>query len=254
MHSSLTRIAQRLVREVRAWSKLYHRNVLQLLGFTYGFDTASSRLASLVSPWMPNGTATRYLRNCSSSERIRVLTSVADGLCYLHRHDVVHGDLKGDNILIDERREPHLADFGLSKLLTEVNGDAFGVTQTASFLGSVRWMARELFDFAVEPVPSSTCESDVWAFGMTMIELFTGAPPYHHLRSDPQVIIQVHAGILPNRPAEHTGFDDDLWDLCMDCWAANPKLRPSTQVIAKRLWSLELRCTHPLFFNYRIFD
>lgn len=64
---------QRLVREVRAWSKLHHRNVLNLLGFTYGFDV-SSTLASLVSPWMPKGTSTRYLEKRSAAERIRVVS------------------------------------------------------------------------------------------------------------------------------------------------------------------------------------
>lgn len=64
---------QRLVREVRAWSKLHHRNVLNLLGFAYGFDT-SSTLASLVSPWMPKGTSTRYLEKRSAAERIRVVS------------------------------------------------------------------------------------------------------------------------------------------------------------------------------------
>lgn len=90
---------------------LHHRNVLTLLGFTHGFDL-HCRLPSLVSPWMPNGTSRDYLKDQSKLERIRIvsciscrrnysdacfaqLTGVADGLCYLHRHDVVHGDLKG---------------------------------------------------------------------------------------------------------------------------------------------------------------
>lgn len=64
---------QRLIREIRAWSILHHRNVLTLLGFTYGFE-AHSRLPSLVSPWMPNGTSRDYLKGRNKSERIRIVS------------------------------------------------------------------------------------------------------------------------------------------------------------------------------------
>ena len=63
--------SQRLVRETRNWHKLHHRNVLQLLGFTYG--VGPGKLASLVSPWMPLGTATAYLK-AQRSERFRVVS------------------------------------------------------------------------------------------------------------------------------------------------------------------------------------
>lgn len=66
--------------------------------------------------------------------------------------------------MIDERFEPRLADFGLSKLLTEVDGTCTA-TETAGVLGSLRWMARELFDTD----GGVTCESDIWAFGMTIL-------------------------------------------------------------------------------------
>ncbi len=66
----LTPHLQRLLRETQAWSKLHHRNVLPFYGYTYRFGPG--RLPSLVSPWMPNGTATEYLKERSMTERLRV--------------------------------------------------------------------------------------------------------------------------------------------------------------------------------------
>ncbi|KAL5520908.1 hypothetical protein ACEPAF_2911 [Sanghuangporus sanghuang] len=236
-NTSEMRLRKRLIREIRAWSSLHHRNVLPLYGFTYGFSPgAGSQLASLVSPWMPNGTARKYLERRSVSERIRVLTGVADGLCYLHRHDVVHGDLKGDNIMIDINYEPKIADFGLSKLIDEVSSTVT-MTHTGNQFGSVRWSAPELI-----LQPGATLESDVWAFGMTILELFTSAPPFQHLKQDPQVIIELHKGKVPPRPGLSSGLDDLLWDTCCDCWRLDCRLRPSSRVIAKKLWDLDLKC------------
>lgn len=75
-----------------------------------------------------------------------------------------------ENILIDVRGEPRLADFGLSKLMTEVQGEMGPVihTFTDALPGSVRWMARELIE-ATDVIPSVSCESDIWAFGMTTL-------------------------------------------------------------------------------------
>ncbi|KAI5120533.1 hypothetical protein M0805_004541 [Coniferiporia weirii] len=233
--TAIMTLRKRLVREVRAWSKLHHRNILKLLGFVYGFD-GRGRLASLVSPWMVNGTAKLYLKDRETPERIRVLTNVADGLCYLHKHEVIHGDLKGDNILIDEHFEPRLADFGLSKLLTEAS-DTATATGTAELLGSARWMARELFLDS----PGVTVESDIWAFGMTLFELFTGLVPFHYLRNQ-QIILHLYKGGLPERPEDCANLDDNLWELCNACWEENPKLRPSMSVLTKRLWGLDLNC------------
>ncbi|KLO18970.1 kinase-like protein, partial [Schizopora paradoxa] len=197
---------------------------------------------SLVSPWMPHGTSKRYLETRSPGEKIRILTNVADGLCYLHRYDVVHGDIKGDNILIDESFEPRLADFGLSKIVSESKAVGDTITHTQGFFGSIRWTAKELFSSPEEfGPPCVTKESDIWAFGMTILELFTSLPPYHKIRSDPQVIIAIHNGRLPEQPDGDCGLDDDMWALCTSCWAENPALRPTTKSLAKRLWELEVK-------------
>ena len=118
-------------------------------------------------------------------------------------------------------------------------------------------MARELFTSS-EANPTVTCESDVWAFGMTILvctcvrvagslsidrdfqELFTSEHPYRELKNEVQVILTVHKCGIPERPDPHCGLNDDLWNLCNDCWRKNPALRPSMQDNAKRLWGIYL--------------
>jgi len=90
---------------------------------------------------------------------------VARGLEYLHilEPPIVHGDLKGANVLIDDQGLPKLGDFGLAKAL---EGDPTGLTTSTAFQGSIRWLATELlFD-----KPRSK-ESDIWAFGYLALEV-----------------------------------------------------------------------------------
>ena len=154
--------------------------------------------------------------------------------------------------MIDSHFEPRISDFGLSKLLDEANTNT--LTQN---IGSVRWTAREL----IMDQHCVTVESDIWAFGMTALELFTNAPPYAHLRKDAQIIVSIYKGELPARPTASpittsafgrlgmgmkikrgVPMDDNLWDICKKCWVADPRLRPSTRELSKQLWELDLKC------------
>ncbi|KAF8501227.1 kinase-like domain-containing protein, partial [Hysterangium stoloniferum] len=80
----------------------------------------------------------------------------------LHDHEpsIIHGDVRGGNVLISDQGIPCLTDFGLSRIL----GDTVGITTSSSTTGSLRWMSRELLEN--EKVNE---QSDVWAFGMTVI-------------------------------------------------------------------------------------
>ena len=72
--------------------------------------------------------------------------------------------------MIDERHEPRLADFGLSKLMTEPDVNGNTTTLTSEFKGSLRWMSRERLGFSDHTDSMGvTYESDIWAFGMTVL-------------------------------------------------------------------------------------
>ncbi|KAF8174662.1 kinase-like domain-containing protein, partial [Mycena galopus ATCC 62051] len=102
-------------REALIWRQLCHPNLLPFFGLYY--HDLDNRLC-LVSPWMENGNVVEFLRkNPPDMDRLSLILDVALGLEYLHKQKVVHGDLKGINILITPSRRACIADFGLSSII-----------------------------------------------------------------------------------------------------------------------------------------
>ncbi|KAJ7248246.1 kinase-like domain-containing protein, partial [Mycena haematopus] len=113
---------ERLCQEALLWKNLKHSFIMPFIGL-YS-DGSLSELhqgdlgmfsVAMVCPWMPNGTILKYLQASKPAGTIDVfLLEIAHGLRYLHSQSVVHGDLRGDNILVDEEGHARLADFGLA--------------------------------------------------------------------------------------------------------------------------------------------
>ena len=113
------------------------------------------------------------------------ILDIARGLRYLHNHpkgSIIHGDLKGVgglvkiqiysdvftkvNVLISDEGHALISDFGLSQII----GSSFDMTSSSPYGGSVNWMAPEILNPPdEEDAPLMTVESDVWAFGMTIL-------------------------------------------------------------------------------------
>ncbi|KAI6001470.1 kinase-like domain-containing protein [Pisolithus albus] len=214
---------KRIFREVHIWSKLRHENIVPMLGMSKDFECT----ISIISAWMPMGNAYDYVKNTNNDPR-PLLRDIASGLGYLHGHElgpVVHGDLKGLNVLVSSDRRALLTDFGLASM----NTSTFNMTVEAIQGGSYQWMAPELLDNCV-----ATTESDVWAFGMTAL-LFTRAVPFPHCRNLGHVLGSLIRGRLPPRPAQGTTqfrLTDAWWEICMSCWRRDPSQRPE---IAERV-------------------
>ncbi|KAJ7687792.1 kinase-like domain-containing protein [Mycena olivaceomarginata] len=102
--------------DVRVSLKLSHPNLLPFFGL-YVLDNRPS----LISPWMDNGDLKNFLNNAPSDINcIALITDVAMGLEYLHRNNVVHGDLKTANILVTPSGRACIADFGLASIVDEL--------------------------------------------------------------------------------------------------------------------------------------
>jgi MAP/microtubule affinity-regulating kinase len=114
-----------------------------------------------------------FLRN--QSERLTegtarlIARQVADALNYCHSIDIVHRDLKADNILIDDEMRIKLIDFGFAAIVPP--GHKFSV-----FCGTPNYMAPEV----VRKIPYDGRGSDVWAFGILLFKLLTREFPFHH--------------------------------------------------------------------------
>lgn len=217
---------KRIHRVVAFWKSLHHKNILPLLGMTTQFDYT----ISLISEWADKGNAFDYVQNRKIDPR-PLLLDIASGLSYLHSCGIIHGDLRGHNIVISKDGRAMITDYGVSSLV-----DAeFDQNAAISMPGgqSIRWMPPE----TMEDFEEVSLRGDIWTFGMTVLELFTRKVPFHNLTGLRSVIGRILTG-LPDRPSgPETCYrmTDEWWDLCCLCWARDPWQRPSMPDVIKRI-------------------
>ncbi|KAE9384775.1 kinase-like protein, partial [Gymnopus androsaceus JB14] len=155
---------------------------------------------------------------------------VANGLAYLHSMSIVHGDLKGVNVLITSVGRACVSDFGLSRI-AESGGELWKMTSSISNVkGSTRWMAPELFRAS----PASY-ESDVYAFACVCYEIYTGLLPFHLVKSDAAVMLDIIQGTRPLHPDNITELNNGLWSIIESCWMADPSFRPTSKMLLQKL-------------------
>ncbi|KAF9533346.1 hypothetical protein CPB83DRAFT_845111 [Crepidotus variabilis] len=229
--TSNTVVRDRFEREVAIWKQLHHDNVMKLYGFVYLDESLY-----LVSPWMENGTILDFARSNIHVDRPKLLTEIASGLDYLHSKDIVHGDLRGANVLVSKDGTAKLSDFGVSKFLEDCNEKPLSSSVT-----SIRWAAPEVLrDDGI-----ASTFSDVWSFGMVCLELLTGQAPFEG-QDDATVIQLLKDAKTPERPGRMVtsrGLSPDMWDLMRKCWSSNPEARPSMATVKSKL--LEMRGLSP---------
>ncbi|KAL0065198.1 hypothetical protein AAF712_007868 [Marasmius tenuissimus] len=231
------KIIRGLCREALLWRTLEHPFVLPFRGMD---ADAFPSLLCLVSPWMKNGTILKHLIENGYADIEKRLFEIAQGLAYLHSQHIIHGDLRGSNILVDDEWHARLADFGLA-----VFSDATVGTNSSHNAGSVRWMAPELHhpqSFGLKYF-RRTFASDVYSFACVCVELYSGKPPFAEIPHDPAALLQVMAGKRPRKPTcpatlsagSETGpiMPEYLWELVQICWSQDRAERPCmTKVIS----------------------
>ncbi len=137
-----------------------HTNLLR----PSGYDVCNG-CPYLVMQFCENGSASSMIGRVNESDLLHFLHDVAAGLEYLHDHNIIHQDIKPDNVLVDDNCNFMLTDFGISKQI--------GVTGDEGPTGGTRaYMAPERYDGIVSK------ESDIWSLGATAFEMLTGEPPY----------------------------------------------------------------------------
>ncbi|KAI6030719.1 kinase-like domain-containing protein [Pisolithus orientalis] len=216
-----------IVREIDIWRKLQHKNIVPVFGVVTKIDFA----VSIVSEWMEQGNAFDYVQNETIDPR-PLLLDIARGLEYLHDYaKILHGDLRSKNVLISKDGRALLTDYGISPLIDS----SFSMTAAAPIRPTVRWLSPEQIDSFGEV----TREADVWAFGMTVLELFTRKPPYHDIPDTRNVIARILDG-PPARPTDQSTcsrLTDEWWEICSLCWM-DESSRSAISDIANKIQSV----------------
>ncbi|RXW24302.1 hypothetical protein EST38_g1565 [Candolleomyces aberdarensis] len=262
-------LVELLIRETIIWYNHRHPNLLPFEGI---FQTDSDfGKVYLVSPFLANGTTVEYLKRYPNVERRLLLLDVLSGLSYLHRNNIVHGDIKGANVLVDSEGRACLADLGLSRLTDAEILTWTSIQSTIPPWGSLLWLAPELMSAQLqyqEHFPSPTTYSDIYAFGclayeesctttylptsslvLTLLQIFTGLLPFAELSTHGRKYSwQIHGMILtevvkrgrrPLKPAVDSpaylcyGLTDGIWDMMEKCWDREVRRRPSADELSK---------------------
>lgn len=218
------KIRRRFSKEVAMWKNLSHPNVLNLIGVP---DTLAEGRFSMVSEWMVNGNIMEYVRK-NSGNHLKLLADAVEGLKYLHNASIVHGDLKGANILITNANPVSacLADFGFMTIVHDPSLDMESSKSDAG-RGTTAFMAPELLvpsQFGLEK-STPTAEADIYAMAIAVYQVLTGTLPFG---KQTEVVFKVLKGVRPSKPtnAMELGLCDKVWKLLEDCWQAKRELRP----------------------------
>ncbi|KZP04035.1 kinase-like protein [Athelia psychrophila] len=250
--SVVEKILRGFAREAVTWRQLSHPNVLPFYG-VYHLNTASPRVC-LVCPWMEQGNVVEYLARADETGRIvdcvTLALDVAKGLEHLHSVNIIHADLKGLNILITHSLRACLADFGLAATRDSQPYIQNAISSTGHTTGTLRWQAPELFpsfesigSTNSDPKLHNTKATDIYAYAMTVYELFSGIYPFtDQFVNDFKVIRAVGQGTRPSRPTDSRaigrGLDDAVWEITNECWAQDPHSRPTSETVVSRLEGL----------------
>lgn len=169
LHENNMKRVEQFMNEVEILSKIRHQNLVAL----YGCTSQRSQELILVYEYVSNGTVADHLHGNRSKSglltwpvRLSIAIESAEALAYLHVSDVIHRDVKTNNILLDENFQVKVADFGLSRLFpTDVTHVSTAPQGTPGYVDPEYFQCYQL-----------TQKSDVYSFGVVLMELISSLP------------------------------------------------------------------------------
>lgn len=228
--------------EANALGKIRHPNLLALRAYYWG--PKDEKL--LVFDFMPGGSLAAFLHARGPETplnwhtRMKIAIGAGRGLAYLHSNEnIIHGNLTSSNILLDANMNSKIADFGLSRLMTSAANS--NVIATAGALG---YRAPEL-----TKLKKATTKTDVYSFGIVLLELLTGKAPGEPMTADNGMDLPEWVASIVKEEWTNEVFDLELMkeasnsgdellntlQLAMHCVDPNPSSRPDMEEVVHQL-------------------
>ncbi|ONM54761.1 mitogen-activated protein kinase kinase kinase NPK1 [Zea mays] len=209
-----------LEEEVKLLKNLSHPNIVRYLGTVREEDTLN-----ILLEFVPGGSIQSLLGKLGSFPEpvIKKYTKqILQGLEYLHSNAIIHRDIKGANILVDNKGCIKLADFGASKQVAKLAT----VTAAKTMKGTPYWMAPEVIVGS-----GHSFSADIWSVGCTVIEMATGKPPWSQQYQE--VALLFHVGTTKSHPPIPEHLSQEAKDFLLKCLQKEPELRSTAPDLLK---------------------
>uniref|UniRef100_A0A672LL28 non-specific serine/threonine protein kinase n=1 Tax=Sinocyclocheilus grahami TaxID=75366 RepID=A0A672LL28_SINGR len=205
--------------EMQVLRKTRHVNILLFMGFMTKPNFA------IITQWCEGSSLYRHLHvtetKFDTMRRIDVARQTAQGMDYLHAKNIIHRDLKSNNIFLHEGWTVKIGDFGLATVKSRWSGSQ----QVEQPSGSILWMAPEVI--RMQDTNPYTFQSDVYGYGVVLYELMSGTLPYSNINNRDQIIFMVGRGYLsPDLSKLYSNCPKSMKRLIIDCLKFKRDERP----------------------------